>query len=129
MARYPVCATCRSQRPTGRLLVGTFFVSVSRSRVSGAHHHWGIPVGNLRERAAGEAAATTETGCPLWGWLNGFEGDDRAFLVEVLESDKSGRTVYLNFKRWELPPVGQEAIREHRGRRCLCGPDIPGRKA
>lgn len=59
-------------------------------------------------------------------WLDGFEGDDRVFLIELLESDRSTMSLSRSFQKAGLEPIGKQALNDHRAGRCTCPSDAEG---
>jgi len=82
---------------------------------------------SLRELLAADESANP-TGCRVIQWLDNWEGDDRAYLVELLESSESTDRLRRMFRKGGLPAIGATVLNDHRYGRCTCPSDAEGKR-
>jgi hypothetical protein len=83
---------------------------------------------SLREAFNTDASVADSNRCRLYRWLGGFDGDDRAFLVELLESTRPTARIIEWANRQGLPQISADKMNGHRDGRCTCADDVEGRR-
>lgn len=83
----------------------------------------------LRDEWESDDTNVANVGCRISRWVDGFEGDDRVFVLEQLSSRTSTDALLRWWQRKNISTPGKQRLNDHRMRRCTCPDEYGGRIA